>query len=249
MIENLMGVTFTGADDRNDQTKMLELSARYRGHLVVEFGVLIGNSESARFPSRAWIDRLVDLRAQAEDADEEENTSLSLHLCGRYLSEIAHGRPSISSKLTGWSAMTKFDRLQFNWHGGKMGPRVNVQLVQSLVGFYPWRPVLVFQLDGVNDEIWRPAADYGFTCQGLFDTSHGAGVTPESWPARQPDLAACGWAGGLGRDNLESELPKIAEKSDGLPFWVDMETKVCGADGLDLEEVEACLEICENLVG
>jgi hypothetical protein len=63
-----------------------------------------------------------------------------------------------------------------------------------------------------------------------------------------------GYAGGLGPDNLEEQIPRILEAASYKGFskeiqegdiWIDMETKVRSDQDrqFDLEKVEHCLEI------
>lgn len=55
----------------------------------------------------------------------------------------------------------------------------------------------------------------------LFDTSSGFGILPEKWPELLPELY-CGYAGGLGPDNLQEQLEKIESVIGDNEIWVDM---------------------------
>ena len=59
-----------------------------------------------------------------------------------------------------------------------------------------------------------------------------------------------GYAGGLGPDNIESELQRIAAAAGDAPFWIDMETRVRSDNDeqFDLNKVRRCLEITAPLV-
>ncbi|MDF2421383.1 MAG: hypothetical protein OPY06_00025, partial [Nitrosopumilus sp.] len=52
-----------------------------------------------------------------------------------------------------------------------------------------------------------------------------AGILPDQWSAPF-EGAYTGYAGGLGPDNLENELHKIAEVCGENPIWIDAETKL-----------------------
>ncbi len=73
---------------------------------------------------------------------------------------------------------------------------------------------------------------------------------PRAWPSS--GLATyVGYAGGLGPENVEEQLPLIAQAAIGADgFWIDMETRVrSNLDRLfDLEKVERCLTILEPFV-
>lgn len=228
-------VTMTGADDRTDPDRLLELSSKYP---FVEWGVLIGSHTGPRFPSVAWIHRLVEVREQ-----RVSNMRLSLHVCGKFLREIARDGKSSLGEYLG-PQLAAFNRVQLNWHGEQQAPNVgrNVFAAFCHLGLSGWDPQLIFQLDGVNDEFWR-ACELRFSVSGLFDRSHGAGVAPGEWPEGSVEIP-CGWAGGLGPDNLAEEIPRIDAKARKTRrYWIDMETKVRTNEEFDLVKVATCLEI------
>ncbi len=58
---------------------------------------------------------------------------------------------------------------------------------------------------------------------------------------------ACGYAGGLGPDNLEEQLELISAAAGDCSFWVDMEGKLrtldeTECDWFDLGKARRCLE-------
>ena len=235
-------VTITGADDSTDPKELQALSKEFP---FVEWAILVGSRAMNRFPSTEWISRLIQYRF---DANSEMN--LSLHLCGKPLRDVAFGRSMLAGTLG--SNLYAFSRVQLNWHGERQGEHVGENVLDAFCKLDAggWDPQLIFQLDGVNDNLWRPASRR-FLCSGLFDRSHGAGVLPGEWPEAMVDIA-CGWAGGLGPQNLAEEIPKIAAKA--LPvrdYWIDMETHVRSEDDsiLDMAKVRHCLEICRPFVG
>lgn len=236
-------VTITGADDATDPAELVKIGTEYP---FVEWAILIGSNVGPRFPSVAWIRELVKHR---EATDQRMN--LSLHVCGKFLREIASGHSSLYGRIS--SDLYAFSRVQLNWHGWRQATEVGVGVYDAfrrLRSDSPnWNPRLIFQFDGVNDELWRPSGAM-FRCAGLFDRSHGAGVLPDEWPEASTAIE-CGYAGGLGPDNLEQEIPKIAEKASKIrPHWIDMETRVRTDDdsSMDLDRVRKCLEIAKPFV-
>jgi hypothetical protein len=231
-------VTMTGADDMTSPDRLVEIWEVYP---FVEWGILVGSSSGPRFPSVEWIKRLVEARERTGNL-----MRLSLHVCGRFLREIASGKSSLDEFLG--PQMAAFQRVQLNWHGERQASQVGENILGAfcrLDGF-GWDPQLIFQFDGVNDRLYE-AAGRRFAVAGLFDRSHGAGVLPGEWPQASTEIP-CGWAGGLGPDNLAEEIPRISDKSfAAMQFWIDMETKVRTDDDteFDLARVSTCLEIAE----
>ena len=109
----------------------------------------------------------------------------------------------------------------------------------------------IFQMDGTsNEEFFFKALEEGIQVAPLFDKSAGAGLLPGVWPRAQfqeyGKLIYHGYAGGLGPDNLQTQLPLILEASLIAPFWIDMEGQIRTNGILDLVKVERVLEICKK---
>ena len=62
----------------------------------------------------------------------------------------------------------------------------------------------------------------------LFDSSGGRGIRRAQWPTPLSGVR-CGYAGGLGPENLRLEMPRIAAVA-GPDYWVDMENSLRDAD-------------------
>lgn len=234
-------VTITGADDKTDTDTLLKLSAVYP---FVEWGILVGSHYGERFPSLEWVKSLVDAKVNSDI-----KVQLSLHVCGSHLKNIANGHSFLYETLG--NELFAFQRVQLNWHGEKQKPNCSENILHSFCkldrGGFGWDPVLIFQLDGVNDDLYE-AAGRRFAVCGLFDRSHGAGVLHGEWPKASTEIP-CGWAGGLGPGNLESELPRIDAQAWAVQnYWVDMETQVRTDELLDLPKVERCLQIANEFM-
>ncbi len=106
----------------------------------------------------------------------------------------------------------------------------------------------IFQWDGVNDHMAHAAHAYGVKTAALFDTSGGAGILPADWPEPTKQFW-CGYAGGLGPDNVAEQVEKINQTCNGL-FWIDMERRVRTDDdsALDMAKVRKVLELCAPLI-
>jgi hypothetical protein len=58
----------------------------------------------------------------------------------------------------------------------------------------------------------------------------------------------CGYAGGLGPDNLERRLREINHLTKKAPFWLDMEAKLRVNDKFDIGSALKCLEIAQAAI-
>lgn len=253
---NLDRVTITGADDSVEPQQIVDL---WREFPFSEWGLLFSQSHQARprWPSDQWVDKLLDI------APKEMN--LCAHLCGVWVRDIVlNGLFSFKSVYAGW--FPRFQRVQLNFHGRfhKSSPKfVDILRENS-------RKHFILQHDSVNDE-WIETLTGGNVVP-LFDTSGGAGMLRDNWPA--PIGEYCGYAGGLSADNVAAEIPKILRtdtsafrgmsivdgeniresyflsKVNGRRCWIDCETRVRSDDDrvLDLDKCRKFLEQSRHFV-
>lgn len=253
-------VTVTGADNSVSRENMHEIQKRFP---FVEWAILLSKSSEgnrSRFPSLEWMCNLVI-------SDNALGFNLSGHLCGKWIEDIVKGnwtffedRPQICGY---------FPRLQLNFHGQRRIKPTNEKKMKKFVDglqhhmivdrtFTP-NPQLIFQLDGVNNNLFTAARCVeNVDAVGFWDTSHGVGQSPESWPTaydnfllKEAGLSTYqGYAGGLGPDNLQEQLERISEVCGDGPIWIDAETKLRSDDDqqFELEKVWQFLEIAEPWV-
>lgn len=230
-------VTITGADD---STRPSELAVNsYTGYPFVEWGILFSASKQGghRFPSKEWLQSLKSVK------ELNPKMKLSAHLCGRYVRDLVErGRDSWFKDYPElWHI---FDRVQLNFHG--KWHKISKEFLRALSNYQ--RKQVVFQVDGVNDGAWVQCQT---VCDAVpfFDASGGAGVKPSEWPKPFPGLYN-GYGGGLGPDNLTTEIPRILVAAGGQRIWIDMETKVRSEDGsrFEIEKVDRCVLAAEPFV-
>jgi hypothetical protein len=236
-------VTITGADDSTKPEALFNLSEEFP---FVEWGILFSKSNQGepRYPSTKWIHEFLEKMDKWIDSGKPR-LKLSAHLCGRWVRDVV-----LDGKFTFYEESPEncwpyFQRIQLNFHAHKHPP---------CSGFLPAiqkhdRREFIFQLDGVNDVVWKGARDKGISAVPLFDRSGGAGVVPNAWPRAYPG-AYNGYAGGLGPDTLEEELKKIAVAAGTERIWIDMETRVRSNNDrtFDIAKVRSCLEISKPFV-
>lgn len=236
-------VTITGADNQTSLDGISEISKEYP---FVEWGILISASqmEHARFPGYAWISKFIE-RALIE------GWSVSTHLCGSWVRQLLKGQLDLS--MLPLDLLRATGRIQINTHAEEHVSTVGfIRTLSQLVGQSVRTDLqFIFQWDGVNDHLAFAAKSYGLNVCALFDTSHGAGRLPFEWPRTARDFW-CGYAGGLGPDNIADELPKI-EQANTWPgtvlardYWIDMERRVrTDQEVLDIGKVRTVLDICK----
>ena len=226
-------VTITGADDSVEPAALADLAREFP---FVEWGLLFSQKHQGapRYPQRAWVERAIDAFAG--------RAALSAHLCGAYVRDfVCAGRFSWRDDDAWPSAL--FARVQLNFHGEShfASPRF-AEYVRD-AGFE-----FILQFDGKNDRWFEWMVRAGLASP-LFDRSGGAGALPAQWPPRVGD-AYCGYAGGLGPDNVAAQLDLIAAAAGRGTYWIDMERRVRTDDdaALDLAKVRAVLERCAPYV-
>lgn len=224
-------VTLTGADDGVDPKSLVDLSKRYP---YVEWAILFSQSKSGstpRYPSLDWVDRLLDV------VNPEVN--LSAHLCGKWVEDALAGEITFLREKRYAQA---FQRIQLNMGKDRLQLAVNNK---PLIAAVLWCGKQV--IFGGNYKYIKIDGHF-FDHTGLyplFDASGGRGVETKDWPkpfAFEETTFFCGYAGGLGPDNIETELKRIAEVAGDITIWVDMETKIRTNDKFDLEKCEKVLQ-------
>lgn len=218
-------VTITGADDATDPRHLLELSQEFP---FVEWGVLLSrNNNRERFPSHAWIERLLDLEAN------NDCIKTAGHLCGSWVRELIKGVPSYFDE-----HRHPLRRLQLNYGWDQGG---------DFLPILPRGTQYIIQLGDEyrEDKIQfvRQGLAAGHDLSVLFDRSGGRGELPTEWPQAIPGVY-CGYAGGLGPDTLEAQLPLIEKAANGQAVWIDMENNVRTKFRFDLTKVRQALNIC-----
>jgi hypothetical protein len=226
-MSTLQMVTITGADDSTDIQHMIALSREFP---FVEWGILVSRSQEGgfRFPGQRWMKNLF-----LETV--ELNMKFSMHLCGRWVRELLKGSALIGELPYAYFAC---QRIQINTHAHPH--ELTSRGVDQLLGL---DRDLIFQWDGVNDGLALEMLQHTSRVAALYDTSGGAGILPGNWPVMDERIA-CGYAGGLGPDNLIEQLSRIEVAAQGRPYWIDMERSVRSPDDsiLDLDKVRAVLE-------
>ncbi len=233
----LSHLTFTGADDAVDPGELARLSAQAP---LIEWGLLLSAEDQGRprFPSRQW---------RAEFLRAAPRARRAAHVCGPgLLRGTAMPHPS-----------ERCQRMQLNFSADDL----EADTVQRWVDV--WQrggdgspSVWITQHNAANahlhERFVRPdgvQAKAGPRHAVLFDASGGRGRMPGHWPWA---LAGrdCGYAGGLGPETIDLQLPLIAAAAgDVWPTWIDMEGALRVDDRFDLDRVRSVVESLRSAAG
>lgn len=205
-------VTFTGADARTDVARMAAIQRRWGR---VEWGILFSPKlqGEGRYPPAAFVESLAG-----------RGLRLAAHLCGEHARQALRGEGAVLGSV----ARGTFARVQVNTRE----PADTSALADLATSWGAERAILQARGPFPDDD----RVDW------LSDRSEGTGTAPESWPAGTSPHARVGYAGGLGPDTVGVALPAIAAAAGGLPYWIDMETRVRSRDWFDLDACERVLE-------
>jgi hypothetical protein len=224
-------VTLTGADDKTDPLAMRELSEKYK---FVEWAILFSQAKAgvSRYPSLDWLEKSLPYFYQM---------NMSAHLCGKWVDDANKGRITF---LDDDDMADAFGRLQLNMAKDKLLKVLNWET--KLWDCALEKPII---LGGPYQKYKIKIPTDTFMQRGvspLFDCSGGRGILAAEWPAPALDEYGkplfCGYAGGLGPDNIEEELAKIEAVVGDAEIWVDMESKIRNdKDEFDLEKCEQVL--------
>lgn len=223
--------TITGADDQVDPEDLAVLSGRYP---FVEWGILCSKDRmrQSRYPSQGWIDDFIQVVME-----DSRTIYPSLHICGEFIDRFLQLDPELVH------LAHCFGRIQLNKKIPLEGSAIN-ELFRCI---YKYESPVIVQVNRENQDLWMHLHTLS-NFHVLFDESRGNGIKASGYniPLRGN---LCGYAGGLGPDNLQEELRKIERSAGDREVWIDMETRVRTNDRLDLDKVEQVLKIVKEYRG
>lgn len=221
--------SLTGIDET---TPLVELAVVSDMYPYAEWGFLYSPKLQAtpgRFPSVGRIQRAFK--------ELPRYVRVALHICGAGVSQLLDGEAVVSGLVEGLRARS--GRVQLNFDAA----RSDVDL-DRLRQFMLKRPDLLFITPHNEDNKAVIPALAGVANHAiLFDSSHGRGIAPQAWQRAIATLP-CGYAGGLGPENLGQQLPRIYEAADKATFWIHIEERLRDEhDRFSMSTARKCLEI------
>lgn len=223
----LTHITLTGVDDHTDIAAVATLSHRYS---LVEWGFLYSpkrQGNGGRYPS-------IDTLRKAFKT-LPSNVRVALHVCGSGVPNLLAGEPVVTELVV--AVARRSGRVQLNF--SQSSDNLDLDALSDLLDRFHGMDFII-QHNEANQSVWAKLFSHG-NCLALFDSSGGRGIECGAWPAPMKGFN-CGYAGGLGPDNLDVEMPRIRAAAHGTVFWIDMEGKLRTQDDVfDLARAESCL--------
>ena len=236
---SITSVTFTGVDEKTDIDQLVALS---KENPRVEWGFLYSPKRQGtpgRFPS-------VRFMAHAFDT-LPSYVKVALHVCGNGVDNLLAG-DSVASSLVD-QVVARSGRLQLNFNHRKKP--VDLHRLAALIAFHDRLPVIT-QIHGGNSgvrdgllDIFRsPPKNH----EMLFDASGGRGQIAV---VLEPPLSGvcCGYAGGIGPENMDERVRSINAIVGELPTWIDMESSLRTTSDADLFDLEKCKSVLSVFQG
>lgn len=220
---NLKYCTITGLDEKTDLVKLVELTKRYP---FVEWGVLFRKDPNGRprYPTFEYIKKLVEIK-------KDFNIRMAIHMCRSSVEDV------VLSHLQ-FSFLKNFDRIQLNFAYNDVAFTIH-ELFEFIEDCkVNWNTPVITQHNADNINVTRLLESTHHHV--LFDTSRGTGQLLE--PPLYIENKFCGYAGGIGPDNLNEIIPLIETASNGHETWIDMESSVRTDNWLDLDKVQSVLD-------
>lgn len=230
---SLTHCTLTGIDESTRTDILAHLSTKFP---VVEWGILYSpkrQGQPGRYPSIAFIRNTLKTMPS--------HVRVALHICGRGVVDLLDGNECIVRDMVE-SIANRNGRIQLNFKANDMD--VNLDHLQSLLDRFP-SVTFITQHNEVNADVWRVLR--GFKNHAvLFDASGGRGLSPEAWPLPLSGIS-CGYAGGLGPDNIIEQAALIDAVAGGSDYWIDMEGKL--RNSVDHFYLDAANDVLMSLAG
>jgi hypothetical protein len=223
---SFLGVTFAGLDETADLERLKEIRSLY---FTVEWGIRLAVERqrgNAGLPDIGWIRRLapeLNLSAQlqgkcASDFLQGDDVELMAHYseCWPQFRRIQIDSPS---------AMAEVDL-----------PALTRLMEKNL------EKQLVFRVRDQNLEAADALVTQGISCSTLFDQSEVQELAQKKWPKGMKRFAGCGYAGGLGPDNIYKQLSPILNAAQSAErWWVEIDSALrTMEDGREVFNLASC---------
>jgi hypothetical protein len=253
-------VTITGADDHVDRNALYELSDKYP---FVQWGILYYSEKEGkpRYPSNEWVEKF--------DRYAPDFVSKNVHLCGSDAKAFCNGDLSIV-RYSAYGSPS-YESIQVNIPEGF----AIATKPQDVADLFIRSCIVIPTIIQMNDYT-RPIVDAlqkkesGNFTHILFDESRGKGKMidiPDDGGLKSREMysllkrSQCGFAGGIGPDNVVKVLDTITKvsnlhydvRSELMGYnhsppgtWIDMESGVRTDNEFDLKKVEKVLETVDK---
>ena len=208
---SFLGVTFAGLDDTADLEKLKEIRSLY---FTVEWGIRLAverEGGDAGLPDIGWICRLAP------------ELNLSAELQGKYASDFLQG-DDVELMAHYSECWPQFRRIQID--SPSVRAEVDLPGLARLMEKNAEKQ-LVYRVRDQNLEVVDALVAQGISCSTLFDQSEVQELAQKKWPKGIKRFAACGYAGGLGPDNIYKQLSPILNAAQSAErWWVEIDSSL-----------------------
>jgi len=235
---HLTHCTLTGVDQKTDLQELTSLTTEYP---IAEWGFLYSpqrQGQPGRYPSLSILSKSF--------AHLPSPVRVALHVCGQGVADLLAGESAVSGLVA--RVAERGGRVQLNFNQARAP--IDLDALRRFVDSNPALQVIT-QHNGANSHVW-PTLQGAGNHAVLFDSSGGRGILTGTWQQALNGIP-CGYAGGLGRRNLDEQLEVIAVAAGSTKTWVDMESSLrkedaAGHDWFCLEHCLECLAIASERI-
>lgn len=228
--------TFTGVDLKVSKKDIELISNDYN---FVEWGYLYSPSRSG-LPGRFMSFQMIEDHFKTLP----QNVNMSLHVCGKGVSEFIFSNSDYQNNLIE-TIKNRGGRVQLNFNNSLQN--INLSLLAEKIKSNS-SITFIIQENKANAGVINYLIQLGVTnIAALFDSSGGRGLSGK-W--RAPIGIPCGYAGGLGPDNIEKELISISKVVGDEVIWIDMESKIRQNDeyNIDYMNLNDCRQVIQSVI-
>jgi hypothetical protein len=206
---SFLGVTFSGVDETADVERLKEIRSHY---FTVEWGLGLAverQDRDAGFPGVDWICKLAS------------ELNLSAQLSGKSAGAFLKGDDTDLMTKYG-KVWPLFRRIQLNSTDGI--DRVDLPGLGQLIAKNPDKQ-FILRVRERNLEVADALVAREISCSTLFDESEVQEAAQKKWPKGLKRFAGCGYAGGLGPDNIYKQLTPILNAAQNAErWWVEIDS-------------------------
>jgi hypothetical protein len=226
---SFLGVTFAGVDETAEPARLIDVRSLY---FTVEWGVRLAvehQGQEAGFPPVDWIGKLAP------------DLNLSAQLSGKIAKDFLQGDDARLMDQYG-AFWPLFRRIQINCSTGQ--DCVDLTRLAQLLEKNSEKQIIFRDRSG-NLDVAETLVTRGISCSVLFDQLEAQEPAQKKWPKGIKKFAGCGYAGGLGPDNIYKQLSPILNAAQSAKrWWVEMDSDLrVMENGRDVFSLASCKRV------
>jgi len=164
---------------------------------------------------------------------------IAAHLCGSWVSAIMDGRWEFKEPFV---PLKCIQRIQLNLGRDRLKKVLSTtQIWQTL---YPWTQDHQIILGGNYEDTDPTTYQFNNRILPLFDASGGRGIQRGGWPS-PIENTVCGYAGGIGPENVEKILQRLSNVVEDSEIWICMESGIRSNEDQSKFDPYKCTKVLE----